>query len=108
MTHTLYFYGEDHPFLDAFHDGLRWAMYGRTHNIESFTIKSNNQIKFDRTWGGQNGYDNCWDGYHYTTTKTYVSGQTVYVSNTWNHVMGTLDTNGSPPKVRVPITPFLS
>ena len=40
--------------------------------------------------------------HHYTTSQTYTPGQTVYVSNTWNHMMDTLDTNSSLAKVRVP------
>ena len=104
MTYTLYFYDEDHPFADAFYDGLRQVMYGRTHDIESFTIKNNNQIKFYETWSSTNSYADCVFDFtcHKTTTKTYVPGQTVYVSNTWNHMMDTSDTNRSLQKVSVP------
>ncbi len=40
-------------------------------------------------------------GCHSTTTKSY-SGETVYVVNTWNHMLDTSDTNTSLSKVAVP------
>ena len=103
MTYTLYFY-DDHLIADAFYDGARQVWYGRTHNIESFTIKNNNQIKFYGTWSSTNGYADCLldPTCHKTTTKTHVPGQTVHVSNTWNHMMDTSDTSRSLQKVRVP------
>ncbi len=103
-TYTLYWYDEDHPTLDSYYDGLRQAWYGRTHDIETFTIKNNSTIEFDGTWSnGHNFNDTCWliAGCHDTTTKTG-SGGNVYVSNTWNHMMDTSDTNSSLTKVTVP------
>ena len=41
-------------------------------------------------------------GLHGTATKTYTPGQTIYVSNTWNHVMDAADTNRSLAKSWVP------
>ena len=104
-TYTLYFYDEDHPDHDELYDQLRIDWYGRIHDIESFSIKNNNKIEFDDTWSSTNDFD-CltWIafGCHATTTKTYVPGQTIYVSNTWNHMMDTSDTNPSLSKVSVP------
>ena len=103
-TYDLYFKDEDHPLLDAFYDNFRQVWYQRVHDIESFTIKNNRVITFDDTWSSTQDYDGTWGGYahHYTTSRTYTPGQTVYVSNTWNHMMDTLDTNSSLAKVRVP------
>ena len=103
-TYDLYFKDEDHPFLDAFYDNVRQVWYQRVHDIESFTIKNNRVITFDDTWSSTQDYDGIGGVYahHYTTSRTYTPGQTVYVSNTWNHMMDTLDTNGSLAKVRVP------
>lgn len=103
-TYELYFRDEDHPSLDAFYDDIRLVWYGRVHDIESFTITNNRQITFDNTWSSTHGYDysNFFVGFHGTATKSYTPGQTIYVSNTWNHMMDTLDTNGSLTKVRVP------
>lgn len=103
-TYTLYWYDEDHPYLDSLYDGIRQSWYGRIYDIETFTIKNNNTIEFDNAWSSTNDYD-ClsWNiaGCHSTTTKSY-SGGTVYVANTWNHMMDTSDTNTSLSKVSVP------
>ena len=103
-TYTLYWHDEDHPYLDDVYDGLRQAWFGRTYDVETFVIKNNNTIEFDTTWSDDNDYD-CldWDfaGCHETTKKSY-SGGTVYVANTWNHMMDTFDTNTSLSKVAVP------
>ena len=104
-TYTLYFQDEDHPYLDAFYDALRISWYQRIMDIESFDIKNNNQIIFDNTYSSSNDFD-ClaWDiaGCHSTATKTYSPGATIYVSNTWNHMMHTSDTNTLQLKVTVP------
>ena len=104
-TYTLSFLDEDHPELDAFYDGLRWLLFNRVHDIESFTIINNNQIEFDDAWSSSNDYD-CmtWThlGCHATTTKSYIPGQTIYVSNIWNHMMDTSNTNSGYSMVSVP------
>ena len=103
-TYSLSFYDEDHPTLDAAYDAVRWVTLNRTFDIESFTIKNNNKIIFDDTYSGTNGFD-ClyWGaGCHATKTKTYTPGSTIYVSNTWNHMMNTYDTNTGLTSVSVP------
>lgn len=103
-TYSLSFYDEDHPGHDAAYDALRWVLFNRTFDIETFAIKNNNQIIFDNTYSGSNDFD-CllWGGgCHLTHTKTYYPGSTVYVSNTWNHMMNTYDTNPSLTSVSVP------
>ncbi len=106
-TYILSFLDEDHPYLDSFYDSVRFFMFNRTFDIESFVIKNNNQIIFGDTWSSSNSYD-CTRGSldprgcHFTTTKSYTPGQTIYVSNTWNHMMDTSDTNRSLSKVSVP------
>ena len=90
------FVDEDHPYLDALYDVLRFDQFNRVHDVESFIIKNNNQIEFDDSWSSSNDYDCLFLGVvgcHETTTKTYIPGQTVYVSNTWNHMMDTSNTN---------------
>jgi len=104
-TYTLSFLDEDHPDHDALYDALRFFMFNRVFDIESFTIRNNNQIVFDDTWSSTDQYD-CLEsaiyGCHRSGTLNYTPGQTVYVSNTWNHMMSTSDTNPSLTKVSVP------
>lgn len=104
-TFELYFADEDHPYLDAAYDELRKVIWKRTHDIEKFIIHNNNRIEFDNTWSSNNSYD-CLTllqtGCHSTTTKSYRPGSIVYVSNTWNHMMDTSDTNRQLSKINVP------
>ena len=106
-TYEPHFRDEDrpHPVLDAVCDRAREVMHGRVHDVESFTIRNNSQIKFDNTWSPTHGYDypEYWvRGFHGTAAKAYVPGQTVHVSSTWNRMMDTPDTNRSLAKSRVP------
>ncbi len=103
-TYVLSFYDEDHPLIDIVYDRIRLELYKRVHDIEMFVIKNNNVITFDNTWSSTNTYDCVFDihGCHRTTTKAYTPGQTIYVSNTWNHMMDTFDTNPRLNKVSVP------
>ncbi len=103
-TFTLSFYDEDHPTFDAFYDGLRFFLFNRVFDIESFTIRNNSQIIFDdsRSSGNQYGCLAGAEGCHDSGTLSYAPGQTVYVSNTWNHMMSMSDTNPSLAKVSVP------
>jgi len=94
--YVLYFYDEDHPDRDAFYDEIRSVIYQRVHDEETVTIVNNNQLKFIRTWSSTHDYDDlCFVifGCHETTTKEYTPGQVIYVSNTWNHMMDTTNTN---------------
>ena len=105
-TFVLYFTDEDHPLIDDLYDGLRMELYDRIYDIEIFTIKNNNQIEFDNTWSASNDYG-CFigsinaPGCHGTITKTYTPGQTIYVSNTWNHMMDIIDANPGLSKVSI-------
>ena len=101
-TYKLYFEDEDHPKFDAAYDELRLILYGRTHDIEMFSIHNNNQIKFDDTWSSTRDYVCLVPHCHYTTTKSYTPGETIYVSNTWNHMMDTSNTNPGMPLTSVP------
>ena len=97
-TFILNFHDEDHPTADLFYDGLRIAMYQRIHDVEPLTIGNNNHIVFDNTWSSSNDFDCVTSGWlplgcHNGAVKTYTPGQTVYVSNTWNHMMDTSNTN---------------
>lgn len=85
-TYSLSFYDEDHPEYDAAYDALRWIIFNRTFDIESFTIRNNNEIIFDNTYSSYRDFDCLQNGAgcRYTHTKTYNPGSTVYVSNTWN------------------------
>ena len=104
-TFYLTFQDEDHPRIDALYDQIRQRLYGRIMDIESFVIENNRIITFDNTWSSTNSF-NCLflgtAGCHATTSKAYMSGQTIYVSNTWNHMMDTVDTNSRLKKVNVP------
>lgn len=102
-TYELHFRDEDHPVSDRLYDSIRSVLYGRVHDIESFTIENNRVIRFDGVWSSTHDYSA--EGVfhlHLTTAKAYMPGQTIYVSNTWNHIMDTLDTNSSLAKKWVP------
>ena len=104
-TYTLTFNDEDHPRADAFYDGIRQNLYHRIADIETFDIKNNNEIIYVRTFSLTDDFD-CLRGWaigcHNSGTQTYTPGDTIYVSNTWNHMMSTSDTNSSLTKVTVP------
>ena len=100
----LTFDDDDHPFLDRGYDELRMIMFDRKEDMESFSIENNRIIVFDNTWSSDGRFDCLFlgAGCHHTTAKAYTPGQIVYVSNTWNHMMDTSDTNRSYPKSYVP------
>jgi|GEM_PF-1420709 hypothetical protein len=116
VQYELHFYDEDHPdpFWDDLYDGYRCDHYpGRDdaygcEDIESIKVE-NGVIEFPSTFSGD--YD-CHGNYceepqtyavdgpnHYSGTRPYSSGVAIYVSNTWNHLMDTIDSNPSMEKV---------
>lgn len=103
-TFVLTFDDEDHPYLDTAYDYARTWLYSRTQDVEMFRISDSGYITFPNTWSSTNEYDYLFlgVGYHGTTIKQYHPTDTVYVSNTWNHMMDTSDTNRNLQKVSVP------
>lgn len=93
VQYTLYFRDEDHPnpTLDALYDAWRKLYYGRTYDIESFTVQ-NGTISFNNIWDQDRTYAYPM-GTHGSTTRTWSSGISVYISNVWNHAMDTRDKN---------------
>jgi len=95
VTYTLTFDGEDHPDPDTddWYDSYRQAVYGRSTDIESFTVDSNG-IDFSGIWDEDKTFGE-WYGQHGDQTRTYSSGVSIYVSNVWNHAMDTSNENSS-------------
>ncbi len=93
VTYTLTFKDEDHPnpFWDKFWDNWRQIQYGRTTDIESFTVDSNG-VKFPGIWDNDKTFAEFM-GQHGTKTRSYYSGMSIYVSNVWNHAMDTTNEN---------------
>ncbi|MBE8538935.1 hypothetical protein [Geoglobus acetivorans] len=93
VKYTLHFYDEDHPdpTLDATYDAWRLIWYGRTEDVESFTVQDG-VINFNDIWDNNKTYAEWW-GQHGDITRNYTSSTKVYVSNVWNHAMDTLDKN---------------
>ncbi len=95
VKYTLSFLDEDHPVpgIDQAYDQLRLKIHGRIADVEVFYVQSNG-INFLETYS--NGQDFGSLGIHYTTIKPF--SNTVYVSNTWNHMMDVVDENSSKSK----------
>ncbi|NJF25773.1 hypothetical protein [Thermococcus sp. Bubb.Bath] len=117
VQYELHFYDEDHPSpsLDKIYDSIRCSEYpGRDstygcEDVESIRVENGNII-FSTTFSTYTecGYLLCHDvSQTYATpapthgygVKTYSSSVGIYVSNTWNHLMDTVDTNPSMEKV---------
>lgn len=116
VQYELHFYDEDHPhpWMDNWYDGYRCdhypdrdSTYG-CEDIESINVE-NGVIEFPGTFSGD--YD-CHGNYceepqtyavdgphHYSGTRPYSSNVAIYISNTWNHLMDTVDSNPSMEKV---------
>lgn len=93
VTYTLTFEGEDHPdpWWDAYYDDFNEQWYGRTTDIESFTVDSNG-VYFSYLWSSDKTFGEWW-GQHGYKTRPYSNGMSIYVSNVWNHSMDTSNEN---------------
>ncbi len=111
VQYELHFYDEDHPdpLVDDWYDGYRCDHYpGRDdtygcEDVESIKVE-NGIIEFPGTWSYM--YE-CHGNYcywrqqtygepiptHSSGERTYFSSTVIYVSNTWNHLMDTVDSN---------------
>jgi len=117
VKYELHFYDEDHPnpSLDAVYDTLRCILYSERDNrygcedIESIEVKDGSII-FPTTFSTypECGYLFCHEvSQTYATPspthgygiESYYPSVEVYVSNTWNHLMDTVDTNPDMVKV---------
>ena len=89
--YELTFADEDHPVpgLDQLYDQYRIQEYGTIQDVESFFV-SENYIFFVGTYSGSQGFLTSVPQ-HLDGTKSWASS--VYVSNTWNHMMSTHNTN---------------
>lgn len=98
VVYELHFHDEDHPnpVLDRIYDAWRKIWYGRTEDIEHFTVENGN-IEFNGIYDNGHTYAH-FTGQHGTATRTYTPWTTIYVSNVWNHAMDTSDKNPSLPE----------
>ncbi|MBO8175425.1 MAG: hypothetical protein H0Z18_09225 [Thermococcus sp.] len=113
VQYELHFYDEDHPIpsVDSWYDDYRCEHYpGRDdtygcEDIESIRVE-NGVIEFPTTWSRI--YE-CHNNYctwteqtygepiptHESGERTYSPSVVIYISNTWNHLMDTVDSNPS-------------
>ncbi len=117
ITYELHFHDEDHPdpSLDRTYDSIRCSIYpGRDstygcEDVESIRVEDGS-IVFPTTFSTYTecGYILCHEvSQTYATpsptheygVRTYSSSVEIYVSNTWNHLMDTVDTNPDMSKV---------
>ncbi len=93
VTYTLTFDDEDHPIesWDNFWDNWRFVQYGRTTDIESFSITSAG-INFNGIWDNDKTFGEFY-GQHGNKVRSYSSGSPIYISNVWNHAMDTTNEN---------------
>ncbi|ABK78295.1 hypothetical protein CENSYa_1678 [Cenarchaeum symbiosum A] len=95
-TCILEFRDEDHPLIDEIYGGIRLIMYNRIEDIEMLTVRNNNLIEFDNAWSSNLDcacLDEVLPGCHLTGTVPCAPGQSICVSNAWNHMMNTYNTN---------------
>ena len=93
VKYTLTFTDEDHPipWIDSWYDDVRMDVYGRITDIETFYV-DDDQIEFIGVWSDEQTFYKLIP-LHYTSEMSFQN--TVYVSNTWSHMMSTEDTNPS-------------
>jgi len=108
VTYEIHFYDEDHPdpAIDAVYDKIRCVAYpGRDsrygcEDIESITVEQGT-IKFAGTWSNICANGVCveqtyamqmWPQ-HETGERPYSISVAIYVSNVWDHLMDTVDSN---------------
>lgn len=93
VTYTLTFADEDapSPAADAFWDAWRLLTYGRTTDIESFTVTSSG-VNFSNIWANGKTFAEV-VGQHGNIVRPYYSGVVIYISDVWNHAMDTASTN---------------
>ncbi len=94
--YTLTFADEDHPIphVDANYDIYRLYEYGRIQDIESFYV-SNGKVWFLDSGSKSQSFWILTVPIHHQDINNF--SDTVYVSNTWNHMMDTSNTNSGAP-----------
>jgi len=100
-VYTMYYYDEDHPNpdLDPLYDAIRQATYGRIEDIETFYVRTiDNLICFDEIWSNDKTFAEP-IGQHGIATFPYTS--TIYIA-VWNHALDVDDNNPSLDKVIKP------
>jgi hypothetical protein len=92
-TYRLYYHDEDHPdpALDATYDAYRLATTGTLEDSAQFEVYSSS-IHYSLSYSGSHGYAYP-AGNHGSVSGAKQSY--MYVSNIWNHDIGTSDTNPS-------------
>ena len=90
--YTLTFTDEDHPvaYIDAAYDIIRLYEYGRIQDVEKFYV-SNGDVWFLDSGSKTQTFWILTVPVHYQDVNSF--SNTVYVSNTWNHLMDTSNTN---------------
>lgn len=99
--YTMNYYDEDHPNpdLDPIYDDIRRATYGRIEDIETFYVRtSDNMICFDEIWSNDKTFAEP-VGQH--GIKYFSSTATIYIA-VWNHALDVNDDNPSLTKVSKP------
>lgn len=91
-TYRLYYLDEDHPdpSLDRTYDYYRYLRTGTYEDSAQFTVWDPNNLQYSLSWSGSYtfGYPL---GNHGSITRA--NHPWMYISNIWNHDIGTEDTN---------------
>jgi len=93
-TYRPYYYDEDHPDpgLDAAYDYYRYLQTGTYEDSAQFTIWDANNLQYSLSWSGTHTFGYPIGNHGSITRNNY---PWMYVSNIWNHDIGTEDTNPS-------------
>lgn len=94
--YTLTFADEDYPIpgVDQVYDQIRINQYDRIEDIESFYVSNGKVVFVDSGSKNETFFIVTPPGHHYDSNAF---SNTVYVSNTWNHMMDTSNTNPNIP-----------
>jgi len=99
VTYEIHFYDEDYPIprVDQAYDKARChnytdrdSTYG-CEDIESIEVL-NGKLIFHSDWSNDQTYA-TYRVHHLVHSEPYKQGVVIYVSNTWDHLMATFDTN---------------
>jgi|GEM_PF-1224734 len=91
-TYRLHYYDEDHPnpALDATYDYYRYLQTGTYEDSAQFTVWDANNLQYSLSWSGTYTFGYPIGNHGSITRNNY---PWMYVSNIWNHDIGTEDTN---------------
>jgi hypothetical protein len=101
ILYECHFTDEDVPYPagDASYDLFRLQYYGTLIDVQGFFIRDPDStgtryIEFGNDWDNGNSYGTV-AGQHGTMTSVWNVGDSIFISNVWNHAMGLADRNSN-------------